>query len=112
MGRYGYCAGRAHGGGTLEPKAIITGAWAVVATRTRLRHCPVTGLITQSLRWAGVPHVTIAVDEARNNVEAPESGPPPDGVQLADLVEAVDLERPLRTHPGGLFCWQLQGELL
>ena len=98
--------------GALQVLPVTADVWAVVAASTRLQHCKVTGFITESLRLAGVSHVTIAVDEAADNVAVPPPATLPDGVELEDLVVAIKLaDEPPKPHPGGLYQWQIPGEL-
>ena len=98
--------------GTLEGVPVIADAWVVVATSMRLLHCPVAGQIIEPLRWAGVTHVTVAVDKTKDNVRIYEPEDPPKEVEVAELIKVVDLaKRPARVHPGGLFQWQVLEEV-
>jgi len=99
--------------GTLTALPVAADAWAVVATSTRLKHCRVTSLITETLKWSGLPHVLVAIDQSEDNVEKPEQTKPPEGTEIEEMIVAIDLrEHPPRVHPGGLFQWQLPEELL
>jgi rRNA processing protein Krr1/Pno1 len=80
---------------------------------TRLHYCQVTNFITETLKWTGITHATIAVDLQENNVEIVQSAEPPSGVEIKDLITAINLsERPPKTHPGGLFEWQVLENLI
>jgi hypothetical protein len=99
--------------GNLTPRAIAADVWAVVASWARLHHCQAISSILQTLRCAGIDHVTVTLDQERDNLAKPALEEPPKGMPRGELVETVDLdERPLRTHAGGLFRWQLQEALL
>ncbi|MGJ7506445.1 hypothetical protein [Variovorax sp. GT1P44] len=98
--------------GTLEGVPVAANAWVVVATSMRLLHCPVAGQVIEPLRWAGVTHVTVAVDETGDNVRVYEPEDPPKDVEVGELIEAVNLaKRPVRVHAGGLFQWQVLKEV-
>jgi hypothetical protein len=99
--------------GTLEAVPVIADTWIVVTVSTRLHYCQVTNFITEILKWTGITHATIAVDLQENNVEIVQSAEPPSGVEIKDLITAINLsERPPKTHPGGLFEWQVLENLI
>lgn len=98
--------------GTLEGVAVVANAWVVVATSMRLSHCPVAGQVIEPLRWTGITHVTVAVDEARDNVRIYEPEDPPKDVEVGEMIKPVNLaKRPARVHAGGLFQWQVLEEV-
>lgn len=99
--------------GSLRALPVTTAAWVVVATSARLQHCRITSFLTETLKWAGVGYATIAIDQLENNVAIPEPPELPEEVDINELIVAVDLAKnPPRTHPGGLFQWQIEEALL
>lgn len=99
--------------GSLQVAPVVADRWIIVATSMRLLHCKVTGLIAESLRWSFLPYATVALDRPADNVEIQQPVKPPGSVKLEELIVAVNVAQdPPRSHPGGLFQWQIQDELL
>ncbi len=99
--------------GTLEAFPVKADKWVIVASSARLQVCPLTGFITESLKLAGVSHITVAIDQHENNVEILEQVELPSEVDVKELTVTINLaENPPKIHPGGLFKWQIQEELL
>jgi hypothetical protein len=99
--------------GTLKAQPVDAQRWIVITISTRLAHCRVTNIITETLKWTRIPYVTIAIDEARNNIEFGQPSQPPDGKSMRDFIGGVrtDGYSP-PVHAGGLYQWQLLESIL
>ncbi|MFS8101157.1 hypothetical protein LFM09_28940 [Lentzea alba] len=93
--------------GDLRTKGIDARTWAVIASSARFANCPMTTAIINAITAAGVPYVTIAVDESADNVARYAR---PEQVN-SDQARRADARAGAARWRGGLFRAHLFAEL-